>query len=115
MQVSGVLSNGGSHLVDLLNKTLYTASMEPSGREKITAHDRRNIVLAVLGGETQLEMSRRYSLDPSHISRLVKEARTEPSRKLFWADAALDDAKEEVEFRRKVVELLKEQGSNVGG
>lgn len=94
-------------LKPLHNKAMVQGCGRQGPREKIGAHDRRNIVLVVLEGAPQISTAVEYGLDPGHISRLVKEARTEPSRKLLRANAALDDAKEEVEFRRKVVKLLK--------
>lgn len=75
--------------------------------EKLTVNERRELVLAALSKDPQTgkakiqrtELARRYGIARGHVYRIIEEATADPEGKLR-------EAEKEVEFRRRVLELL---------
>lgn len=65
---------------------------------KLTPRHRREMILAVLSGESQASVARRYGVDRAHVLRLVRDAREADH------EARIAEAEAEAAFWRRVKE-----------
>lgn len=62
---------------------------------------RREIVLRALSGERRSSLAREHGVSESYVYRLISEATSDPTARLAEAEA-------ELEFRRRVLGLLRD-------
>lgn len=93
-----------------LYNTVFAVPERTERTEPLSVKERRELVLAALAKDPETgkakaqktELARRYGIVRGHVYRLIEEATADP-------EARLREAEEEVEFRRRVLELLDEE------
>lgn len=67
-------------------------------RKSLTPRQRREVTIRALRGETAYSLAKEFPVSHQHISRLRDAAEAE-------AEEMYEDAREELEFRREVMEM----------
>jgi len=76
--------------------------------QKLDPDARRELLLRALSGENRTYLVHEYPISRTRLYQLLEEVKSDPEKAVKRAEEKANDARKELEFRRRVLEIIED-------